>query len=117
MLHGFTLNLEENAEFFGLGLRKPDCWYLEWGKQVSAEICSTGRGTKRPIPPVNPAQKRQRTKTSSDPDSSVLDHLSADPAFLLVRSTSRTRKVLHGFAVFPDVSISSLAPRQCSSSL
>lgn len=102
--------------FLVLGWENPIAGTLN-GANRYQQICSMGRGTKRPILPVKPAQKRQRTKTSSDPDSSVLDHLSADPAFLLVRSTSRTRKVLHGFAVFPDVSISSLAPRQCSSSL
>lgn len=71
------------------------------------------------MPPVNTAQKVWKTKVAPLilTASSVPEHLSEDPAFQLVRSTSGTGKVLRGLAIFPDVSISSLALRQRSLSL
>lgn len=71
------------------------------------------------MPSINTGQKSWRRKTAPLmlTANSILEHLSEDPAFQLVRSTSGTSKVLHGPAIFPDVSISSLALRQCSPSL
>lgn len=59
------------------------------------------------MPPMNTAHKSWRTKIAPLilTASTVVEHLSKDPAFQLVGSTSGTSKVLHGLAIFPDVSI------------